>query len=365
MSTPTPQPTVDLTSAALNDAVSQAVAASVVMQTYAQTILNQPIINGISELPNLADHQNTAIAHATYWTQTLQPQIVQLQDDINGFCNNFLSYYTPLSALAQAIVGGDTSKVSQFNQGLSDLEGMVSTNYGSATTVFNGLTTFETQSLSPDVQNFNADYTTASTAIIGDNGELSQLNDELNAVMSATQRDIGIIGGGATGAVVGIVMICVGALGEFETAGVSTGLIVAGLAVTAGGTAAAIAAGVDLSNQNDSYSKLTTQIATINADMNALTTVKGQIQGMEAALQAAETAIQQVANEWSVVKANFSTLETQLTDNVSAVSPFLVQELQAAQLDWQALQTHVQALESFKQVPTTEQPVGQVTQHAA
>ena len=345
----------------LPDQVNSAASASSVIQVYAQTLLTQPLITGVTELPNLSAHQQTAQGHAQNWLNTLLPQYWQVLDDVNGFCNNFQSYYTPLYNLAQLIVNGDTSQVPTFNQGLSELATIVTTNETTATTLYQALELFSTQ-VSTDAANFESDYQTASVSIIGDNGELSQLNSELQAANSAIGNDTAMIAGGAVAAVVGGLMICVGALAEFETAGLSTGLIVAGAVVVSGGIATAIYGGVELSKDNDLYGSLTSQIATLNADMNALTTVQGQIQGLQAACAAAATAVQAVAQAWNVVGANFNTLEQQLVNNVSAASPFLLPQLQAAQSDWQDLQTHVQELETFNfnSLPTSSQTVGQL-----
>ena len=63
---------------------------------------------------------------------------------------------------------------------------------------------------------------------------MDELKDLIKVDKKAMDKDMAIIASGATADVIGGVMIAVGVLGEIETAGASTALVVTGLAVVGG-----------------------------------------------------------------------------------------------------------------------------------
>lgn len=349
---------------ALKDAVQGTASGLILVQTYTKTITTQPIITGLDLIPNLGDHQTTAVGHANTWLSTCQPDIIQMQTDIGAFADGFNSYYQPLLDLANKIAAGGVDQpayVTEFNEGLSELQAQVTTNRAHVKEITDDLNTFQAE-LSGDYQNFLGDYQTASTKILGDGGEVSQLNGQLTADQDAINQDNAMIAGGAVGAVVGGLMIAVGALAEIETAGVSTGLIVGGIAVVGGGGAMIGVATKDLIAKQNDYRDVSEQITTINNDIAALTTIKGQLDSFNTELDNAITAVSNVDKAWQTIGDSFNDLSTQLTTNIKTSSPFIVAEVTQAGSEWTDLKALIVQLETFHDIPTTPQTVEQATQ---
>lgn len=353
-----------LGTATIKSAVDGTAQSLILVQNYAKTITTQPIITGLDEIPNLGTHQQNAIDHANYWLNTCQPSVIQVESDLLSFANGFNAYYQPLLTLATQIQNGDNSKVNEFIEGLNELNAQVTSKRGEVQTVIQQLDTFRTE-LASDVSNFNSDASTAQTKIVGDNGEIATLNDHLNALNSAMAKDNAMIAGGAVADVVGGLMICVGVLAEIETAGVSTALILGGVAVIAGGSTMLGIAAKNLSDAQSDYGSTTAHIAQLKNDVSVLTTIQGQLNNFSTEANNAYAAVVQVDQAWQTVGTNFNTLINDLTNNISTTSPFIVAEVTQAGSDWSDLKTHIEGLQAFNDIPTTNQTVTQYVQAAA
>ncbi|HEX8160297.1 MAG TPA: HBL/NHE enterotoxin family protein [Pyrinomonadaceae bacterium] len=356
---------VSLGPGALKDAVSGTGQSIVIVQTYAKNITTQPIITGLdSEIPNLSTHQQTAVNHANDWLTTYQPQILQVQSDLLSFANGFNAYYQPLLTLAQQIQNGDSSKVNEFIQGLQELTNQITSKDNEVKNVISDLNTFSTE-LGSDVSNFNTDAQTAQNTIVGDNGTLSKLNDQLDSLNSAMSKDNAMIAGGAVIDVVGALMICVGALAEFETGGLSTALILAGIGVIAGGSTMIGLAAKNLSDSQDKYGQVSAEINSINASLTVLKTVEAQLNNFSTEATAAYNAVVSMDTGYQTLGTNFTALINDMQNDISATSPFLVAELQQAYADWGDVQTQIENIQQYGNIPTTNQTVSQYLAAAA
>jgi non-hemolytic enterotoxin B/C len=356
---------VNLGPGTLKDAVGGTGQAIIIVQTYAKNITTQAMITNLDhEIPNLSTHQQTAVNHANDWLTTYQPQILQVQSDLLSFANGFNAYYQPLLTLAQQIQSGDTSKVNEFIEGLQDLTKQVTGKRTEVATVISDLNTFSTE-LASDVSNFNGDAATAQSSIVGDNGTLQKLNDQLDALNSAMSKDNAMIAGGSVIDVVGVLMICVGALAEFETGGLSTGLIVAGIGVIAGGSTMIGIAAKNLSDSQNKYGQVAAQINSINSSLSVLKTVAAQLNNFSTEATAAYNAVVSMDTGYQTLETNFTALITDLQDNISTTSPFLVPELQQADADWGDVKTQIENIQQYGNIQTTNQTVSQYLQAAA
>jgi ABC-type transporter Mla subunit MlaD len=339
--------------------------AIVIVQTYAKNITTQPIIQGLdTEIPNLSTHQQTAVNHANNWLTTYQPQILQVQSDLLSFANGFNAYYNPLLTLAQQIQNGDTSKVNEFIQGLQQLTTQVTNKRTAVKTVVTDLNTFSTE-LGSDVSNFNTDAQTADTKIVGNNGTLQRLRDELVSLNSAMNKDNAMIAGGVVMTFVGALMICIGALGEFETGGLSTGLILAGIGLGAGGGTMIGLAAKNLASSQDTYGNTMTRISSINANLNVLMTVKAQLNNFSSEATNAYNAVVTMDTGYQTLETNFNDLISDLQNNIHTTSPFLVASLQQAYADWGDVKKQIENIQQYGDIPTTNQTVSQYLKKAA
>jgi hypothetical protein len=348
----------------LKDAVHDIASGLILVQTYTKTITTQPIITGLSELPNLADHQNTAISHANNWLMSIQPDIIQVQADIGAFADGFNTFYSPLLDLANKIAagGGDQGQnVIKFNEGLSELQKQVADKQANVKRVSAELNSFQVD-MGVDDRAFQSDYADAKNKILQVGGPLDLLNTQLTRDQADMAADVSKIALAAVGDVAGGLMICVGALAEIETAGLATVLIMGGLFVIGGSSAEMGLAIKDYIAKQHDYTNVSNQIAQINAEITVLTTVKGQLDSFTIALGKAITAMSSVDRAWDKINSSFKDLSEQLTNNINTASPFIVSEVTTAGTEWTDLKTLIANLETFHDIPTTPQTVAQATQ---
>lgn len=308
--------------------------ARMLVDAYCTAVQEQGVIT-LSAIPELTDYQNTAKIHANNWTTSVAPQLIQTNTDLLDFAHNFDSFYNPLVTLAQNIDSGTNKET--FIKGLGLLVTKIQQKEVNAQKALTALTGFRSDVLS-DQSNFKAALAKGDSVYAGDQGEIAQLRSQDASLNDTMNKDTMLIGFGSTGMVVGGLMIAVGVLGEIETAGVSTALIVAGVAMVAGGTAAMIAGAVDYSKQLDLYKANVAKIAADSAEMSALSVMHDQIEALVTASESAVTALNTMVTTWQLLGTQFEAVITQLNDNTNPDDGlFLVSDLETAKADWDDL----------------------------
>lgn len=324
------------------------------VDAYCTQVLEQPNVS-LSKVPDLAAHQATAKENARAWTATIAPQLIQTNTDLLDFSHQFDSFYTPLVKLATNIDQGNNR--AQFVQGLQLLTGRIDQKRANSQTALNSLTGFR-EKVVTDHGNFAGDLTKAQAVYGGDKGEIAQLQSENDALQTAMSRDMAMIGFGATGIVVGGLIIACGLLLEIPTAGASTAIVAAGIVVAAGGTAAMTFGAVDYSKKLASYKANLITIANDQAEMSALSGVSSQLTSLMAANEQATGALQAMVNTWQTLGTQFNGVIDQLQHGVNPDDgPWLLAELATAKTDWDDVaKTAVLINQQCSNVPVVNQP---------
>ena len=221
--------------------------ASVAIQTYVAAILRQADIK-LDALPKLPDDQEKARRHAQSWSDEVLPNIVKTNADIIDYANTFLSFYDTLIELAKQVDAGDKTKVKTFVEGLVLLRNGLTKKESASQNVENQIMDFKSK-LSVDYANF-------------DDGAIKKISDEIDSVNSQLNIYIGVMSGGAVSIIGGITMIFVSSFATFETAGISSGLIVAGSGLLVGGIGAEVTGGVEYSRAVKRKKELQEELAT-------------------------------------------------------------------------------------------------------
>ncbi|WP_397452874.1 HBL/NHE enterotoxin family protein [Pseudomonas sp. NA-150] len=310
-------------------------AASVIIQNYVGTILSQPDLSLPDVLPNLPAHQKTAREHATGWRDTVQPKMISTNTDIVSFSNAFDSYFTPLLALAVKIQQNpsDSASINTFKTGIQQLQALVTAKQNATTAVITSVSGFQTD-LAGDARNFNTDFNTAQSVLAGKDGQIAALGKQIDAINSAMSKDLTMIAAGSTAAVVGGLMIAVGALAEIATAGVSTALIVGGLVVVGAGAGVAIAGGVDYAKQTSALGDAISKKTTLQQQYAATKQVNSIVQGLSDQSSAAVKAAGALLAGWQTLGQDFMQFQTALNSSTPDLGFFLIAQLNAAKADW-------------------------------
>lgn len=332
--------------------------AAVIIQNYVGTILTQADLSLPDILPDLPEHQAKARDHATSWRDVIQPQMISTNTDIVSFSNNFNSYYDPLINLAVKIQQNpsDTASINTFKLGVQQLQALVAAKQKATNVVVNSVGGFQT-TLGEDARNFASDFNTAQATLAGKDGQIAALGKQIDAIHSAMNKDLTMIAAGSTAAVVGGLMIAVGALAEIATAGVSTGLIVGGLVVVGTGAGVAIAGGVDYAKQTSALSTAITTKTKLEQQYSATKTVNTIVQNLSGQASAAVQAAGSLLAGWQTLEQDFIVFQSALTTATPDLGYFLIAQLNAAKADWDDVGEHARKLLDYGSLTVTNASV--------
>jgi hypothetical protein len=363
-----PSSTSSSTSSALSNAQVATAAvnsgsAVVVLNAQAHAVANQPQFPqlDVQGLENVNAHLTAAQNHANAWLNTYSGEVLNTLQGVVSFGELFTNLYGSLYQNAQNLGTQTTFNQNQISALISEikaLQGQVQSQLNLATQVYNDITTYSTD-VNQDYSNFKTDYNTAQNQLGGDSGAIKDLQDKIDSENSALTKDALMIAGGAVGIVAGALCIAAGVLGEFESGGTSTLLIVAGISlVAAGGTVT----GIGAKNYDDTLDEIRTdtvnlgnmqnELKGLNALSGSLTNLTTAIGTTQGALQTLMTSWQQLDNGLAAVVSDLQSPEDYLatlqqtdpTATPSTVSIIVSAELQTANQDWQSALTNAKTL---------------------
>ena len=324
--------------------------ASIAIQTYVAAILRQPDIK-LDALPELPEHQKTAREHAQSWLDEVLPNIVKTNADIIDYANSFLSFYETLIELAKRIDAGDKTKVKTFVDGLVILRNGLTRKETASKNVENQIKDFKSK-LSVDYVNFTKDASAATKLLEGENGEIKKISDEIDSVNSQLKTYIGVMSGGAVGIIGGIAMILVGSFATIETAGISSGLIVAGTGLLVGGIGSEITGGVEYGLAVKRLKELQEELATDKQGIGAIKHIHTVLDGFLSQMDDALKSVGNLREQWSQLAARLDNVIADLDKNPGELG--LVALLKSAKGDWENTLDFARRMEPRATMPVKE-----------
>ncbi|WLR41161.1 HBL/NHE enterotoxin family protein [Bacillus carboniphilus] len=329
----------------LKQAMEDTASNALVMDAYALTILKQEDIffKNIESLEindlsaNLTSHQQTARNNAAYWLDTLKPSLIQVNENIIGYNTKFQNYYDTLVSLAKA------NDKETLNFGLELLHSEIEENKEEVDALIEDLTTFK-HSLFTDVQSFRSDSNDITALLSGNNALIPQLKDQISAYNDAINTDIAIIAGGAAGEVVGVAMFAGGVI-LFPTAPyLGGGLMVAGVAVVGGSTAAIIIASNDLQSKQQALKDATTNLTQLETEVVVLETLNNQVNYFVETIDIAIESLKNISDQWNTLSSKYNTLIDTVEDTSGDLGIFVIPQLNTAKDDWEDIKTYAETL---------------------
>lgn len=351
--------TTTLSSDGVQTGMSSSQSASVLLQTYTNTVLQTPIITldpSIDTLSNsnvveqLPQDQKTAQTNALNYLNNINPLIVSTVAEVIGFGNLWNAEYAQLLALAQDITSGNNAQI--FASGLQNLITKTTQAGDQIDPVLAALNAF-LPLIQQDASNFSTDLNNVNIALSGEGGQIQQLQDEIDAYNEAMSKDLAIIAAGATADVVGGLAIAVGLLAEIETGGVSTALVVGGLAMIAGGTAAMGVAGADYSDKKSAYAGLVTELAQDQQVYTLTSQASATIATLVSAVQGGITAVEALQTSWTSLAADFQQVIEALDMANPDLGAWLTSILEAANSDWQDTLALAKSIQQYDTLPVS------------
>jgi len=277
--------------------------------------------------------------------------LVQGIADIVGFSNLWNVEYNRLLALAKDINTGTNKAI--FKSGIANLITQTKQKKTNTVSALKALNDFLPK-IEADKRNLGKDAGHVFIALGGADGAIAQLKKKIAADNKAINKDIDFIGAGATVAVVGILMISVGLLAEFETAGASTALVVAGVIAVAGGSAVMAAAGDNLSKTKADLASVSSQL-TIDELCYASTKMSSHtIDTLQRTVNNGVAAVIGLQTGWQTLGSDFTEVVSQLETSSPNLGSWLVNTLKAANTDWQDTLTLAKSLQQYGSLPAKQ-----------
>jgi non-hemolytic enterotoxin B/C len=333
----------------LTDAVQGSASAGLIVQTYANTILQQPDIplpaDLLAKIP-VDVFLKTARTHADNYLNNIQPGIIKTIQDVNGYSSQFSSFN---NLIGQSIdtwkMGNNLSAKQEALELLKQLQIGLTSKQNNVILIGKDLGRLLTD-LNGDVANFNTAVATADIEIGADSKAIHDLDDTISSFDSK-------IAGAASGvaisglvAIGGGLLIVVGAGLTPFTAGASTGLIFAGAAVVVVGAGGLTASSVVLSSLISGKSDAVRLKAVLNSDLNALHLLKPAMVNLQSSASNAIVQVNNMANAWSILGGNLNNVIGSINDaQTYSDLPVIVQAyLNTANSQWADVKTVVQTI---------------------
>ena len=288
---------------------------AILIQTYANSVLEQPNVNfsGFKTLEKLQNEINTGLgtaqAHAHTYLNTIQPAII-------SNIANIENYYALHNAVASTLPPGSTEK--QWIEVLTTLKTESAKYEADANTVVVMITGLH-DNLTTDAAAFAKIVAELNAAVKGDGGVLDSINDELGSIQSKIDGAIAGIALSGLAIMGGVFMIAVGGIADFVTAGASTPLVVAGIAVVAAGIGGEVASALTLKSLNDEKANLLQQKSTLKAEVQLATGIGTAYQSLGGQVKRAVAAATDMKNAWSFLGSDLDTLVSDLDKGITNV----------------------------------------------
>jgi hypothetical protein len=268
----------------------------------AQQILNQGSFPTLT-VPGLTDlnaHLTIAQGHANTWRSTTRVQLSGEVDSLIRAGGTFQSCYDNIKPLLPQLGNDktfDPAIKSQIVNVLAPLQVVLQQRGKAAKDRYGDIRTFHGQVMA-DAQTFASDYDKAFKAIGSKSARRNQLTARLDALQTQMNNDDMTWGFGAAGTVVGGLVLACGLLLEIPTAGVSTGIVVAGAAIIAAGVAVTAWGVTDRVMDLKEKANILGEIADDDAEVALIKAAQGHLEELSGKIDTLNKSVQQVLDSW-------------------------------------------------------------------
>ncbi|CAI0828549.1 HBL/NHE enterotoxin family protein [Serratia fonticola] len=347
--------------AAMGTANSSQMSGSMLIQTYVNSVLQQPKVD-FSGTPSLELNQkqindglDIAQNHAKYYMNTLHPNLIKNMGNISN-------YYQLNKTLPIILPEGST--VEQWVKDLSVVREQSIKYCSDAKQMVNDLHNFSGE-LAKDSQGFSTIVSQLNNKLNGDEGVLNNIKEQLDSFQHKIDQDIAGIALSSFMIGLGGITICVGAIESFITAGTSTPLILSGIGIVATGIGGDAAAIVDLINSNNAKGRLLSLEANLEAEVKLAAGISSGYSSLSKMVQNAITAATGMANAWENVGADLDQIIDDLTNGIAGADDVRTLFIAAANGEISTLLSDIQIVKQQMsgvtvQCAATDQTVSQL-----
>ena len=155
-----------------------------------------------------------------------------------------------------------------------------------------------------------------NTAVNGDHGELQSIDDQLSTIQSKIDGTIAGMAVSGLAILGGVFMIAVGAVADFVTAGTTTPLIIAGVAVVAGGVGGEVASALTFEALNSAKGDLLQKQAKLNEEVKLAQGLSTGYSALADGASSALTAATQMQSAWNFLHDDLTNLSSDLQKGI-------------------------------------------------
>jgi hypothetical protein len=334
----------------LGDTTAKAATSGVIVQSYCTLVAQQPAIvipaSVAAKLPPVNDYLTLAQTNASDYLTNIQPKILLVVTDVAGYSAQFSQFSTLITGKVNDWKGGSPTARQDALDLLQALQQALQAKLDNVNGVKFSLAGFQTK-LNVDVSNFNTASSRADTVIGGDQGAIADLEGQISDMDKR-------IAGAATGIALsgltiigGALMIAAGSIASFITAGTSTPLVVAGVAIVVVGAAGLAASSIVLSQLIGAKAGLIEQKVQLDADLKFLTNFKSTMGTLGTAASEAATQINNMSNAWGLLSGNLGNVvgSIQQSRDYSQLPVVVQAYLNTAGAQWSQVQASTQIIQ--------------------
>ena len=278
----------------------------------------------------------TAQDHANTYLEVIQPAII-------SNITNIGHYYAIHDAVASSLPAGSTEK--EWLDALTALETQSKKYQANSNEVVKQLLTLN-KDLTTDAGNFKSMVTELNAAIEGDNGVLDSIRDQLKKVQSQIDGAISGTVLSALAAVGGLFLIGVGSVAEFVTAGTSTPVVLAGIAIVAAGVVGETASAIVLQSLNNEKAELLTEKADLKSEVKLATGIEQGYESLSSQVGIAVDAATSMLNAWEFLSEDLGSMISDLEKGITNTGTLRKIFLTAANT---AIKVVIKDIQSIKQ----------------
>lgn len=302
----------------LNQPNSDQAAAGLIVQSYCNTILQQPKVDfsslsGNANWTKLKALQDSINGHLTLAQQHASDYLNGTQKKIITNITNIDNYFTLQHAMAS--IPADTS-VSTWKSAIQAVINQCGGYQANANQIQSELSKFA-QDLSNDSAGFAADINNLNELVDGDNGLLHSLSDQVSDIKSKIDGCIAGIAVSGLLIVGGVFMAVVGAVADFVTAGTSTPLVAGGIAIAAAGVGGMTASCIIMSKLSGELGDLYTQQSQLTNEVKLATNVSSIYDSLKTQCNSAATAATSMSNAWGLLAGDLSSIQSDLGNTLT------------------------------------------------
>ncbi len=300
--------------------IGQTGSSIIVMDSYAQMILdNQTKIDftGVNSInnqlqANVLNHQKIARDNAAYWLGDIRPNILQTAQYIVAFNTIFqVSYDTMIDAIEKK----DNNKLKRE---LENLYTVILRNQKKSDELLAKLISFRNK-LTLDTQNFKQDVADVTSILIGDNTNISLLQQQINMYNDIIKSNNNSI---------------------------LQGQILCNMGFWSAGNIMIEVAMDNIASAEKEIQNLMSQISEVREKSICLTNIKDKVIFLTDTIDVAIDSLQNNSNRWKIIGAKYNSL----LQNIDSINPdelmFIKADLNTAKDSWQDLKNYVEELYS-------------------